>query len=311
MTDAITPERAVSREPSVPLKEQKSDEKNNTEEVAQPATTTTTITSASDKIISDVSDKVRTGDKAEDKAEDKTEGNTEDKVERNADGTEKATVGSSGDDEDGDDEDAEEAEYEVERVVGHKHTKGKLQYHLKWNGYDSDDNTWEDKDNVYCVDLIEAYWERLEEAGGSRSDLKGKDGVPAKKETARTPKSNGATTKAVKKDRDGDTMMDMAPAKRQKTTGAPKGVGKAAVGAEEGARNNNSSGGYWIPPKNWASWEDKVETIQTVERNNQRLLIRLAWKNGKESQHPIEAAHQKCPQKLIQFYESHIKFSQA
>ncbi|KAG0317041.1 hypothetical protein BGZ97_005993 [Linnemannia gamsii] len=307
MTDTINQERAASSEPSIPLKEQKSDEANNTEEVIQNNNNNNTTTGASNIVTSDVSDKEMTEEKAEDRTEDKTE----DKVERNVDSTDKEISGSKDDDEDDIDEDAEEAEYEVERVVGHKHTKGRLQYHLKWNGYDSDDNTWEDKDNVYCVDLIEAYWVRLEEAGGSRSDLKGKDGVPAKKESARSLKSNGATVKATKKDRDGDTMMGMAPAKRQKTTGAPKDIRKAAGRAEEGARNSSSSGGNWVPPKNWASWEDKVETIQTVERNNQKLLIRLAWKNGKESQHPIEEAHQRCPQKLIQFYESHIKFSQA
>ncbi|KAF9922912.1 hypothetical protein FBU30_006966 [Linnemannia zychae] len=204
-----------------------------------------------------------------------------------------------------------DAEYEVERVVGHKYLRGRLHYHLKWNGYDSDENTWEDQDNVFCTDLIEAYWKRREEAGGSRDDPKGKDGVVPKKETiSRSQKSNGAkhATAKTKKDRDGDTVMEMAPAKRQKTSSTPKMLrNSSATGGLESIETKDK----WIPPKEWTSWEDKIESIQTVERNNQKLLIRLAWKNGKETQHPIEAAHQKCPLKLIQFYESHIKFSQA
>ncbi|KAF8938658.1 hypothetical protein BGZ47_008480 [Haplosporangium gracile] len=310
MTDAFASETAASKEPSVLLKEHKSDETDKTEELNQRSTSTSIITG--DKIMSDVGDGDNTEGKSEVKAEDKPKEMSESTV----DGIDKTTAGSKDNDEDDDEEASGEAVYEVERVVGHKHTKGKLQYHLKWNGYDSDENTWEDKENVYCVDLIEAYWGRLEQAGGSRTDSKGKDGVPVKKEPTRTAKSNGAKT--TKKDRDGDTVMDMAPAKRQKTSNTSKEVKKAEGGFEDGASSNNNSNynininsSGWTPPKSWISWEQKVESILTVERSNQKLLIRLQWNNGRETQHPIEIAHQKCPQKLIQFYESHIKFSQA
>ncbi|OAQ36542.1 chromo-domain-containing protein, partial [Linnemannia elongata AG-77] len=141
--------------------------------------------------------------------------------------------------------------YEVERVVGHRHTKGKLQYYLKWNGYDSDENTWENKENVFCRDLVEAYWSGVEGVVSNNNN---------------NSNNNGSSS---------------------------------------GSSSNDSS---WMPPKRWASWEDKVDSILTVERSDQKLLIRLLWSNGKETHHPIEEAHQKCPQKLIQFYEAHIKF---
>ncbi|KAG9072684.1 hypothetical protein KI688_000456 [Linnemannia hyalina] len=304
MTEASTLEATASKEPSAPLTEQKSDETNGTDEVSQP--------SASD-IKSDAGDK----DKTEDKAEEKAAFNPEEKGESKVDSIDKATTDSKDDDDEEDsEEDAEGAEYEVERVVGHKHTKGKLQYHLKWNGYDSDENTWENKENVFCTDLVEAYWVRHEQAGGSRSDLKGTDGVHVKKEPARTARSNGA--RRTKKDRDGDTVMSMTPAKRQRTSDTSKEVMRAEGGAEDVTSNNNnknssssSNDSSWKPPNSWTSWEDKVKSILTVERSNQKLLIRLLWINGKETHHSIEEAHQKCPQKLIQFYEAHIKFSQA
>lgn len=306
MTDASTSEAAASMEPSAPLKEQKRNVTNRTDESSQPST--------SHKVKSDAGDMDRTEGKAEEQAGVRRE----EKGERKFDRIDKATASSKDDDKDDEEEDSEGTEYEVERVVGHKHTKGRLQYHLKWNGYDSDENTWENKENVFCKDLVEAYWVRHEQAGGSRSDLKGKDGIHVKKEPARTAKSNGA--RRTKKDRDGDAVTNMAPAKRQRTSDTSKGVMKAEGRAEDVTSNNNNSnnsnssssnGSSWTPPKSWTSWEDKVDSILTVERSSQKLLIRLLWSNGKETHHPIEEAHQKCPQKLIQFYEAHIKFSQA
>ncbi|CAO3573215.1 unnamed protein product [Mortierella alpina] len=75
-------------------------------------------------------------------------------------------------------DDEEENEFEVEKVVGHKRERGVLSYFLKWKGYDVQDNTWEKADQVFCEDLVQAYWDRYTQAGGKKSDTKGMDPKP-------------------------------------------------------------------------------------------------------------------------------------
>ena len=50
-----------------------------------------------------------------------------------------------------------EADYEVERVLGRRQVKGRLQYLVKWLGYQEEDNTWEPVQNLSCQDKIQEF----------------------------------------------------------------------------------------------------------------------------------------------------------
>ncbi|RKO84547.1 chromo shadow domain from Swi6 protein, partial [Blyttiomyces helicus] len=57
------------------------------------------------------------------------------------------------------------------------------------------------------------------------------------------------------------------------------------------------------------SWEDLVDSVDTLERmNGDDLYVFLSWKDGLRSTHRAPIVYQKCPQKVIQFYESHLRF---
>jgi chromobox protein 1 len=49
--------------------------------------------------------------------------------------------------------------YTVEQIVNSRARNGKKQYLVKWEGYSSKDNTWEDEENIFCKELIYKYEE--------------------------------------------------------------------------------------------------------------------------------------------------------
>lgn len=50
--------------------------------------------------------------------------------------------------------------YDVEEIRGDRMYRGKRQFFIKWVGYDSSENTWEDEANLFCEDLLAAYKEK-------------------------------------------------------------------------------------------------------------------------------------------------------
>ena len=48
-------------------------------------------------------------------------------------------------------------EWIVEQIIDKRINKGKVEYLLKWQGFNDDHNTWEPISNLSCIDLIEEY----------------------------------------------------------------------------------------------------------------------------------------------------------
>ena len=56
-------------------------------------------------------------------------------------------------------------EYSVEKIVDKRcDLNGKVQYLIKWKGYDHSENSWEPNENLYCDDLIEEFDNKLKES---------------------------------------------------------------------------------------------------------------------------------------------------
>ncbi|KAI1324369.1 hypothetical protein F5Y16DRAFT_381284 [Xylariaceae sp. FL0255] len=182
--------------------------------------------------------------------------------------------------EDEDDEDLDEDEYIVEKILAHNlEADGTLKYKVKWEGYEKKaDQTWEDEDNLKenATQVLEEY---LESVGG-------RDKIIEESQTALKSKKRGRPS-----------------------------AGSAAVNGTKRRRNEShpdsatppaSATKAWKPPA--GSWEDDVESIDACQdEQTGKLVVYLTWKNGRKTQHDTKVIYQRCPQKMLHFYERHVK----
>ncbi|KAI1493426.1 heterochromatin protein one [Biscogniauxia mediterranea] len=181
------------------------------------------------------------------------------------------------------DEDLEEDEFIVEKIISHAvEADGTIKYKVKWEGYEKkSDQTWEDEENLR-ENAAEVLGEYLASVGGRDKILE-------------------ATKTALK------TKKRGRPAAAGSTAGTPtNGTKRRRNGSHPASTSPPANARAWKPPV--GSWEDEVESIEAChDERTGKLLVYLTWKNGHKTQHETKVIYQRCPQKMLQYYERHVK----
>ncbi|KZS94615.1 hypothetical protein SISNIDRAFT_453567 [Sistotremastrum niveocremeum HHB9708] len=209
-----------------------------------------------------------------------------------------------------------EEEFEIEEIL--KHSKGYYEegifaYFVKWKGYAEDENTWvNEPDAIGAQDLITEYWEKK---GGRPSPTKGrgkatkgrKSGASNASAASVEPSEKASASKRSnqRKRKLSEETEDEAPSasKRKARESTADSVPQAITVDDDDEIGNMQQ---WMSKKNW---ESIVKEINTVERDaNGELLIYFTLHNGSKVMEPAKLCRTRFPQKMVSFYESHLRW---
>ncbi|KAI7248251.1 hypothetical protein KC343_g1120 [Hortaea werneckii] len=220
--------------------------------------------------------------------------------------------------EEDDNEDDDEDEYRVEKIVKHDWLDdGTLVYQIKWQGYeDAGDMTWEPVENLEgAKDILQTY---LKKIGGTPEPP-----APKIKRGDSTRKSGGGKRSAS----EAFATDSPAPASSSKKRGSKgKATSKTNGTADDAAETAKRA----LPPGTWDNDVLRVTSIieesvpsttsaTSLARNksaagkeSKELIGLLEWKDGgAKTQHKMKVLRQKVPQRLLDYYEQHLVFTDA
>ncbi|KAM5436123.1 hypothetical protein McanCB21832_002944 [Microsporum canis] len=200
------------------------------------------------------------------------------------------------DDEDDEEDEGEEEEdvYVVERIEGHSFDKkvrsysiaqlfltqpltprteqGKLQFEVKWKGYDDPaDMTVEPEENLLdgAQEVLQEYFKKI----GGRPEK------PTKKRKSLAEKASSTPDKPAKKGRKVNSVNVGTPDREASPEDLPD----------------------WVPTTD--DWDNELQYISTISRDpdGDGLVVYLEWKNGRKSRASLQTCYERCPQKVRKY----------
>ena len=173
---------------------------------------------------------------------------------------------------------SDEEEYEVERIISKRARKGKVEYLVKWKGWeDPDDNTWEPVANLDCKELIDEY-------------------ESAHPDTDNEKKESSAGVKRKADDKSG-TGGGSQPDKKRDTR--PKGFARGLTAEKIIGATNDPGDLYFLIKVNG-------QYYTMIFMSGYKSTLSLQWRGSDEADLvPSKEANTKIPQVV---FSSHIFF---
>ncbi|KAJ5727284.1 hypothetical protein N7493_005104 [Penicillium malachiteum] len=200
----------------------------------------------------------------------------------------------------GDDDDDEEGVYVVEKITGHDFMDdGSLMLLVKWKGYEKkEDMTYEPEEGLKegASDAVKAYYKKIG----------GRPKKPSPKPAAKSgPGHKRKSINETKEEEEPASTPAAEPKKRRKS--APRATTSETPALTEDTSDAEAESN-WVP--RGKNWDKELDTVDTIIRDPQSngLYALLLWTNGKKSKISIETCYEKCPKKMLKFYEQHLVF---
>ncbi|KAJ2235353.1 hypothetical protein H4R99_004667 [Coemansia sp. RSA 1722] len=194
----------------------------------------------------------------------------------------------------GDDEEV----YVVKEVLEHKKANGKTLYLIRWEGYTSDEDTWEGEENILDEEILKKYW--------AKQNTKSSRQIPkSTKPKPRKPLGRSAMDEDEDED-EKDSMVPSPPTNKRRRT-------KEDVVMKSEDTSDDELAAVQVKDKRGGpdsdDWEANLKEIVTIgQYDNDKFFVIIKWKNGHSTEHPIEMTYSKCPQSMLKFYEARLRF---
>ncbi|KAF8880196.1 hypothetical protein BD779DRAFT_1627750 [Infundibulicybe gibba] len=218
-----------------------------------------------------------------------------------------------------DEDGGEESEYEIEAILDAKRgafPEGRIGYFVKWKGYPDSENSWVDELDAGNADnLITEYWKTHpgkkkappRKSMDSKTPKRSRKSLAAEEtsdaESAATKKRGRKSQARAESDQDNNGSIDDRIIKKQRK------ARKSDVTREDSMESalGNMEKYMTIP-----SWEDIVQNVDTVEQlPDGKLMMYFTLNDGQRIVESSELCKTRFPQKILNFYESNLRWRSA
>ncbi|KAF0531102.1 chromatin organization modifier domain-containing protein [Gigaspora margarita] len=222
------------------------------------------------------------------------------------------------------DNNLEDDEYVVEKIADHRfNNDGELEYFIKWDGWEEKDNSWELSTHVFAEKLINEYWKALsikkpfksepqKPMNSTKQDLSstGLDVEVRKRSKKRNPKTVILSNKKSKKTSQNvkkSPHVTLSQSKESSENNEPKENKKSKYKKKKEKQKQPKVEANDIETGTSSDWERDIGDIESVELKDEKLVVFIAWNSGMRSMHQVEEVNKKAPQKMLSFYQHHLK----
>jgi hypothetical protein len=191
---------------------------------------------------------------------------------------------------DGEGEESSDTEYEVEAIVGHRMRYGRIEYLIKWKGWDDSYNEWHVEKDLSCSDLLVQYRKQLDQLNGLKKQVPEK--IPRKRGRPRLVRENSQLPEEEKEPTDTNDVSNACSADQGEH---PNG----AIACGHLQEKATGSGGEGKFP-----WDSVMILDMRLVNDEWEYLVK--GPDGENRAEPSSVMKATCPGILIEFLQTRI-----
>jgi len=200
-----------------------------------------------------------------------------------------------------------EGEFNVEKILNRRVRSGRVEYFLKWKGFDDTENTWEPEGNLDCPELIEEFENNRKAAEASKKEK----GTPKRTSAPLVKQPSKDTTLPLPLKRKAGVLESSPTHSPTLSPIAPKPILTPSPATTPILSKPAPAPAPVILPPTKVGFERGLapDVIIGATDSGGSLKFLIMWEGcGEADLVPAAEANSKCPQLVIAFYEERLSW---